>query len=108
MRQLYQVAAGAYAAVFVYNRANVFVDKGNQQIHHIAVYARVTLYKAAQPGNHQSFTKLRRDGFTTAGSVAANEVILQLQHILLVDLILRHRTETGIDAVDELVRGEFF
>ena len=101
--QLYQVAAGAHAAMLENAGGNVIVDEFFDQVHRFGVYARIALHEAVEPGQHHSLHHNGRHQAVAARTVAADEVILELEHVLLAHFILGHGAETGVDPVDQFI-----
>src|SRR5580658_374375 len=107
MRELDQVSAGAYAAMFEDHRIDTLANQLPEQRYRVGVYTRIALHQTVQPGNHHRTDKLGREQVSAAGAVTANEIVLKLEQVPIPNFILGHRTETGIDAIDQLVRREF-
>ena len=106
--ELDEVAAGAYAAVLGDVWENVPVDQLHDQLHHIGMQTRTGLHQGAEPGQHGGFDIDVFQRLAASGGVAPDQVVLQFKFPVAVDLVLGHRSQAGVDPVNDLPFGEFF
>ena len=72
------------------------------------MHAGTGLQEGAETGHHRGLHALVGQWVARACRMAAYNVVLQGGEIGVINAPLRHRPETGVDAVDNLVRAEFF
>jgi len=101
--QLNQVAARSHPAMFIYTGNDVFIDQDGQQLHQLRVDTRISLHQAIEPCHHYRLAQHRTKYLTPAGTVAADKIVLELQHVFRTHLKLGHRAKSCIDTVDQLV-----
>ena len=70
------------------------------------MHPRICLDQAVQPGHHNGLDEDRRHQVSPAGSMTADQVVLELKEVGLTYLVLGHGTEAGIDPIDQFIRGE--
>lgn len=104
--QLDQVAAGADAAVFGDEGDDVAVDEFGEQPDHVGVNARPCLEQRSEAGDHGRLDIEVGQRIAGAGRVAADDVVLQVGKVAIVNPPLGHGSEAGVDAVDDLPGGE--
>ena len=104
--QLDEVAAGTYAAVLGIERQDVAVDKLLKQLHRLTVDAGVALRKLAQTRKKRRFHISWRQRFARTGGMAADDVVLQVMKVLVIDTPLSHWTEAGVDPVNHFALAE--
>ena len=105
--QLHQIAAGAHAPVLGDERADAAVDELHQQIDHLGMDARTGLQQGAEPGDHRRPDIEVGQRLAGAGRVAADDVVLQVGEVAVIDTPLGHGAEAGVDAVDHLLGRKF-
>ena len=103
MRQLHQVSAGTHAAVTGNEGTDAAVHKLRQQPHHIRMDAGFSLQERADARHHGRLHGSIAKGFAGTGGMTADDIVLQVFQIAVVHAPLRHGTESGIDAVDDLI-----
>ena len=106
MGQLHQVAAGTHATMHRNERINFAVDELNEQPHHISVHTRPALQHCTKTGNHGRFHVHIVQRLARTRGMTADDIILKVIEILVVNTPLRHRAKACIDAIDNLVRSK--
>ena len=108
MGQLHQIAAGPDGAVTRDHRVNSPVEELDEQVGDRDMDARIALHERTQTGHDHGPHVGVAQRVAGARGVAADDVVLQFGEMPVADAPLRHRSEPGVDAVDDLVGGESF
>ena len=104
-----QVAGSAHRSLGRDQGDDVFVQHVKQQLHHFQAHAAVTLGQDIGPQQHDAAHNVGWQIRADTGSVALDQVFLQLLQVLLFDAALGQGAETRVDAVVGLVGvDEFF
>ena len=106
MSQLDQVATGSDAPVFGNERNDVAIDEFRQKFDHFGMNSGASLQQRSQTRDHGRLDIQVGQWLSCTRRMTPNDVILKIFQIAVVDTPLGHWTKTGVDAIDDLFRGE--
>ena len=104
--QLNQVTARTDTTMLRDEREYVPVDHLNQKSDQIRMDSRTGLKEGSQAGDHRRLDIDVLQRFSGTCGMASDDVVLEIGQILVIHPPLRHRAETGVDAVDHFLGGE--
>ncbi len=80
------------------------IDERSQQFHQAGMDAGMGLHEAVEPGHQHGLSQQRTHQVAHAGTMAADQVVLKLDAVLVAYLVLGHRAKTGIDPINQFSR----
>src|SRR5690554_4780120 len=94
--------------MFIYQRHDVFVQEFGHQFNDRWMDTTSAEAQGVQSCQHGSANTLGVNWISRAGGMAADQIVLELNAFLILYSVLRHRSKSGIDTINNFVFRKFF